>query len=1003
MHAPQDFRTSGLPDFRTVAMIPTMQDAPWQEHLATEHGALAATTLAFVQQFLQTWVGEPGVATRVVSDLRSFLSSCIDPAHMLGLWAQDTASLGLLLRLGGVSRYGLQVACRHPGDFTMIVREGQHLQVWGNRLLFSALLAEMKAAPDREQERRVLPRFKHRHFLRLILGDLSGALGFPALVRELSDVVDVLAQAAYAMAETALLSRFAAIAALPAEQRAFSVLAMGKHGARELNYSSDIDLIFLYRSAAAGVDDASSDLHDFHQRLGQELIRILENPADEGQLFRVDMRLRPEGDRGELVLSVRETIDYYYSVGRPWERQAMIKARAIAGDLALGQHLIDELRPWVYPQEPEWETLDESRSMRRRIEERAQESNVKTGAGGIRDIEFLVQYFQLVYGGRDPELRNRATLPTLRLLADRGTIPKSDARRLEEFYIWLRTVEHRLQMWEDRQEHELPAPPAQRQALAWRCDVTGADALERFDRRHAHVRAKVREIVARHFLATTQEEDAMLALVIQGEADERLAGTYLTKAGLKNQAKACVHLRALAAEPFFVLSRGRTERSLVKILPLLLHLISQCPSPDQALANFARIVQAVGGRATFYELLGQQAEILTLFVDLAAWSEFLVTLLQDFQGLPDELIDTLNQRPRGAAVLASEARSLIAGLSNPAEPLAFMVARETAAVAMRDLEGLSQVQVGRHLSAVASGVFSALLPKVIAERAHDWGVPVENHRPTRFAVLGLGKLGSREQTYASDMDVLFVSDPGGKCPRADHDGDEFWTRVSQILMRIMHEGRLYEIDPRLRPWGDSGPLVANTEELTVYWGARRELWERMAMLRIAHLAGDPQLGGEALTLIRNAAFTQPLDGGAANEVRDMRRRLEESVAGRDHVKRGWGGYVDHEFTAQYLTLGLDPAAMPIGCDTEAMFVRLAELGRMPAEAVPEMTASLRTLRFIEARMRLAAGKAISSLPTDREARMHLAKRCNYPDLAAFDLALHLARETGRRWFDRLVR
>jgi [glutamine synthetase] adenylyltransferase / [glutamine synthetase]-adenylyl-L-tyrosine phosphorylase len=980
-------------------MIPAMQDGSWQEHLAAEHGTLAGPTLAFMQHHAQTRAGEPGIQARVVADVRSFLSACIDPAHMLALWTQDTTGLDLLLRLGGVSRYGFQVACRHPGDFTMIVREGQHRQVWGNRLLSSALLAEQQAAPDRNQERRVLARFKHRHFLRLILGDVSGALGFTALVRELSDVVDVLVQAACAMAEGQALARFPEIAALPAESRAFAVLAMGKHGARELNYSSDIDLIFLYR----GIDDAPGDLHDYHKRLGQELIRILENPSDDGQLFRIDMRLRPEGDRGELVLSVRETIDYYYSVGRPWERQAMIKARAIAGDLALGQHLIDELRPWVYPQEPEWETLDESRSMRRRIEERAQEANVKTGAGGIRDIEFLVQYFQLVYGGRDAELRGRATLPMLRALADRGTIPKADARRLEEDYIWLRVVEHRLQMWEDRQEHDLPAAPAARTALAWRCDITGPDALERFDRRHAQVRAKVREIVARHFLATTQEEDAMLALVVQGEADERLAGTYLAKAGLKDHAKACANLRALAAEPFFVLSRGRTERSLVKILPLVLHLISQGPSPDQALANFTRIVQAVGGRATFYDLLGQHAEILTLFVDLAGWSEFLVTLLHDFQGLPDELIDTLNQRPRGVAVLASEARSLIAGLSNPAEPLSFLVARETAAVALRDLEGLSQKEVGIHLSNVAHAVFGALLPKIIAERAHDWGVPIEGRRPTRFAVLGLGKLGSREQTYASDMDVLFVSDPGGRCPRADHDGDEFWTRVSQTLMRTMHEGRLYEIDPRLRPWGDGGPMVANTEALAVYWRDRRELWERMAMLRIAHLAGDPQLGNEALTLIRTAAFTQPLDGGAANEVRDMRRRLEESVAGRDHVKRGWGGYVDHEFTAQYLTLGLDPAAMPVGCATADMFVRLAELGRMPAEAVPELTASLHTLRFIESRMRLAAGKAISSLPTEKESRTHLAKRCNYPDLAAFDLALHLARETGRRWFDRLVR
>jgi glutamate-ammonia-ligase adenylyltransferase len=539
-------------------------------------------------------------------------------------------------------------------------------------------------------------------------------------------------------------------------------------------------------------------------------------------------------------------------------------------------------------------------------------------------------------------------------------------------------------------------------ALAWRCDVGGTDALERFDRRHAQVRAQVREIVARHFLATTQEEDAMMALVVQGEADERLAGTYLAKAGLKDHARACADLRQLASEPFFVLSRGRTERSLVKILPLLLHLIGHCPDPDQALHNFSRIAQAVGGRATFYDLLGQRADILTLFADLAGWSEFLVTLLHDFQGLPDELIDTLNQRPRKPAVLASEARSLISGLSHPAEPLAFMVARETAAVALRDLEGLSLREVGHHLSAVASAVLGALLPRTIAERAHAWGIPIEGRRPVRFAVLGLGKLGSRELTYASDMDVLFVADPGGKCPRSDHDGDAFWVRVSQELMRSMQEGRLYEIDPRLRPWGDGGPLVANTEALTRYWSDRRDLWERMAMLRASFLAGDPQLGDEALTLIRRAAFTQPLGPGAASEVRDMRRRLEESVAGRDHVKRGWGGYVDHEFIAQYLSLGLDPAAMPVGCDIEVMLARLGELGRVPPEAVHELTVSLRTLRFAEARMRLAAGKAISSLPTARDARTHLAKRCNYPDLASFDLALHLARESGRRWFDRLI-
>ena len=323
-------------------MLQPMQDDTWQEHLAAQHGAVAGPTLAYVQHYLGIRAGEPGIDARVPADLRSFLSSCSDAEKMLSLWADDQLGLELLLRLGGVSRYGFQTACRYPDDLLLLVREGQHRQVWGSRLLGAALTAELLAAVDLYERRQVFGRFKHRHFLRLILGDVSGGISFEALVRELSDVVDVMVQAAYTMAVAEALRKFPQIAALSSEQRAFAVLAMGKHGARELNYSSDIDLIFLYR----GVEDAPSELHDYHQRLGQELIHLLENPADEGALFRVDMRLRPEGDRGELVLSARETIDYYYSVGRPWERQAMIKARAIAGELALGEQLVNELRPW---------------------------------------------------------------------------------------------------------------------------------------------------------------------------------------------------------------------------------------------------------------------------------------------------------------------------------------------------------------------------------------------------------------------------------------------------------------------------------------------------------------------------------------------------------------------------------------------------------------------------------------------------------------------------------
>jgi glutamate-ammonia-ligase adenylyltransferase len=451
-----------------------------------------------------------------------------------------------------------------------------------------------------------------------------------------------------------------------------------------------------------------------------------------------------------------------------------------------------------------------------------------------------------------------------------------------------------------------------------------------------------------------------------------------------------------------VLSRSRTERKLVEILPLLLHQISGAPDPDKCLENFARIVGAVGGRATFYELLGARPEVLRLFVDVAGWSNFLVGLFHDFPGLPDDVVDSLNQGRRAASALLGEARALALGIKEVGEPLSYLVARETAVTAIRDLEGGDQGEATRHLSALAEAVSEVTVNRCVQERARRYGIPQEGGRPTRFAVLGLGKLGGRELTYASDMDVLFVCDGGGACPRESLQGDEFWTKVAQDLMRLMQESRLYELDPRLRPYGDKGELVSTTEALRIYWSQPRDLWERMAMLRVAHLSGDPRLGEETADAILRAAVTQPLPADAVTQVRDMRRRLEESVHGRDHLKRGWGGYVDHEFIAQYCSLGLESSQLPRPCTTEARLARLGQLGRIPELAARELAHGVRRLRFIEARMRLGAGKATSSIPTERGPRTELARRCDFVSMEAMDAELHRTRETARRWFDALI-
>ena len=959
-------------------------------------------------------------ATLAMRDLQAFVVAHAEPATTCRDLRRDPLAIELFLRLSATSRYGLDTVMRAPGDFWQIVQERQFRQRWGRRTLVEFLTKELGATADREARLRILPRFKHRHFLRVMLGDLTGDLTFESVVAELSDITDALAQAALALAMEEWAPRFGHLALRQAATdhgkasgfyrvdvpepapltSGFTVLAMGKLGGRELNYSSDIDLIFVYHVASDA--DPERDWHAAFTALGRMLIPLLERPDGGAQLFRVDMRLRPEGERGELALSLRETVDYYYSVGRPWERQALIKVRPIAGDRELGQRLLDELRPWVYPQDPDWATLDEARCMRRRIEERARDRDVKTGAGGIRDIEFLVQFFQRCYGGRQPELRLRATLPMLHLLTERGILPRGHVADLRAAYIWLRTVEHRLQMREDRQEHEVPVDPEARRQLAWA--VAEMD-LAAFDARLAQVRARVRELVALHFLAVGKEQDAMLALVVQGEAEAGLAQRVLGGFGFRDIPRAALEIRALATEPFFVLSRHRTERALVALLPELLHRIAQAPSPDQALTNLVRIAAAVGGRATFFEMLTTRLDLLDLFTGFAGWANYLVELFACFPGLTDEIIDALSTRPRPLSVLTSEARALVQGLQNPTEPLAFMLARESAVTALRDLAGLDQSQVSRRLSALAEAIIDTVLGRLVLAQTHAWGAPVEAGRPTRFVLLGLGKLGGHEMTYASDLDVICVCDPGGRCSRHDRDGEAFWTAVTQELMRTTSEGRLYEIDPRLRPWGEQGQLVVNTRALADYWAEPRELWERMAMLRVGILAGDARLGEEVLALIRQAAYAAPLPADALTQVLAMRRRLEQSVVGKDHLKRGPGGYVDHEFIAQFFSLGL-PAQEVLAASgsvaTADVLKGLARLGRIPSQAADELIPGLELLRFIEARMRLSAGRAISTLPTTNAERIELARRCDFATLDAFNAAVAHARATARRWFVALI-
>jgi len=968
-----------------------MSAAAWQEHCFRVYGDSAAEVLALAAEV----ASETASPKQVMRDLQDFIEGSGRPGTEIRSFQDDPLALDLLLRLSAASQFGFGIVRRSPGLFWEMIQYREFRQVWGRGLMQEGLERALARHADPEHRHHELIRYQHRHLLRILVGDLSSEMSFEAITAELSDLADVLIGGATTLARARVGDRCGSA------EVGFVVLGMGKLGARELNYSSDIDLIFVYGDPGG---DSGGDLHDGMRRLGTELIRILDEPTAVGRLYRVDMRLRPEGSAGELVSSFDQAVNYYYTTGRAWERQAMIKARPVGGELEIGDRLIDEIRDWIFPRNPAPEDLIEARRMRGRIEERADDRNIKAGAGGIRDIEFLVQSYQLNYGGRSPELQRRGTLDALGALADVGLISAADFAELEEHYVWLRMVEHRLQMWESRQLHRVPDDQAERRKLAHRCGYTGPDALEDFDRRLALVRERVRRLSEKHYLGRTGSDDAFFALINAEPAQlERLAEEVLGPFGFKSPRKAAERLRKLAREPFFVLSRPRTEQTFLLLLPGLLDRFAASPDPDVALRNFQAIVEAVGGRAHFYSLLLRRRPIRDLFTDLAGWANYPIYHLRRYHGLPDEILERLDAPASSSLHLYEEGRELIAGLRDFAPRLASLKAREAVNVAIRDLGGEAQDEICRQLTGLARSLLQLVLERCVEARVQRWGEPLrDDGRPSRFAILGLGKLGSDELSYASDMDVIFVCDDGGSCRGSDRGSELFWERVAQDLMRVCGEGGLYDVDPRLRPWGEQGPLVATPAALANYWGQPREIWERMAMTRARPVAGDWGLGREASAAIQRPAFAAPLPDDSLARLRDMRARLEESVAGEDNIKRGWGGYVDIEFLAHYFAIARLDAETAAGRSIAGMLDALAAPGVFTRDNADALAGNLALMRRIESRVRLYDGNAISYLPKDPAARAVFARCCDYPDAPAMDLELHLARESTRAIFERLT-
>ena len=806
---------------------------------------------------------------------------------------------------------------------------------------------------DEPALKRRLRRLRRRVLLRVMARDLSGTAGLAEVCGTMSDLAEASIGAALAWAEAAQDAQSGRPRGAGGAPQRLLVVGMGKLGGRELNVSSDVDLVFVYPEE--GDTDGARPLsnHEYFARLGRKLIGLLSDVTEDGFVFRVDMRLRPYGESGPLVASFEALENYLVSQGREWERYAWIKARALTGTQA--RELDAIVRPFVYRRYLDYGTLAAMRRLhaevRREVERRDLAEHVKLGPGGIREIEFVAQALQLVRGGRDPELAVRPTLEALARLARAKLLPEEAARELTEAYHFLRRVEHRLQYLDDLQTHTLPADAEDRARVASMCGFDGWDAF-------AAALDAQRERVTRHFQAVFAEaQDNGGGELWQGDRDALAAA--LAARGYRDPAGSAERLAAVRASQRYQNLPKDSRRRFDALVPALAAEAAAAADPDATLERGLTLIEAIARRAAYLALLAEHPEALERVARIVAASSWAAEFVTRHPLLLDELLDDrVLYAPPDWSGFGRTLRALLAGHEGDPERQMDVLREQHQAQVFRllaqDLAGLLTIErLADHLSALAD-----LTLEVALELA--WG-QVRRHRDgaPRFAVVAYGKLGGKELGYASDLDLIFLYDD------ADERAPEAYARLAQKLNLLLTTrtgaGVLFATDLRLRPSGASGLLVSTLEAFEQYQEKQAWIWEHQALTRARFCAGDRAIGA-AFEAIRERILRRERDAaGLAREVLAMRVRMHDAhpnPSGLFDVKHDPGGMIDLEFVVQYLVLAHAHRHPELvgNLGNIALLGMAGELGLIPSDLAHSGQQAYREFRRVQHALRLAGAR-----------------------------------------------
>jgi glutamate-ammonia-ligase adenylyltransferase len=942
--------------------------------------------------------------------------------------AARPAANAMLAALGGNSPYLADLAVREADALRALVARGPQPVV-------DAALAAVRALPPqsrREHVMAVLRRAKRVVALATAVADLGGIWSLEQVTAALSDLAEAALSAAAAhLLRTAHDAGELALPdpAKPGQGGGFTVLGMGKLGARELNYSSDVDLVLLYDPAAPIYTERTEGdaKAGFAARFARGLVTLMESRDADGYVFRTDLRLRPDPAATPPAVAITNAITYYESMGQNWERAAMIKARPVAGDLALGAEFLEAIRPFIWRRGLDFSAVADIHAMKQRIDQhkggavamqgdpvaRIAGHNVKLGEGGIREIEFLVQTLQLVWGGRDPGLRLPTTLGALRLLVRAGHIPRRAADELDAAYRFLRQVEHRLQMVADRQVHALPERPAELERIAvFMGFPTAAAFAAALLERLARVRSRYAEVFE-HVPNMLDEQAAVgpaLDFREDGATEETLAA--LRAQGFAEPARIVDAVRRWQAGHVRAFRSERARALMDRMLPVLLGTLARQPHPD---ATFARFDGFIARQPTGVQLL---------------------SLFQRNPRLLDRIAAVLGAAPPLADYLAEHPAAL-EGLLSPAEdepPARMIRSRLRDARLLEDVIGIIRRTVkevdfslsvatmegrldadaaGVRRSALADAALAALLPPVLADFATRFG----SVRGGAMAVVLLGKAGGCEMMAGSDLDLMLIY---------AHPQDELESRggrplaASQWFIRAAHsfvaavtapgaDGQLYAVDMRLRPSGNKGPVAVSLDSFRRYHAESAWTWERMALTRARVVAGPAPLRALVQTAIGEALAAAGDPARIRADAATMRTRMRRDLPpdGPWDVKQRPGGLVDVEFIAQMLQLIAAPSepglCSPNTCEA---LRRLARGGRLAAADAALLIRADRVWRSVQGMLRITVGRTTQAALPEASVRALLrataAAGVPAADLAGLHTALdRLAWEVGAV-FQRIV-